>query len=183
MGGFNENAANFSQVAYRPAREGAPQRNSPTLGFIRAAGPHQEEKAIMPEIDKSRYKPYVILAGGRIRCLRCTAQSSSTKKQCGKPAMKSSRTQKCTHHGGRSTGPKTLEGKQRIAQAHLVHGKSTKVAKAKYAQDSAKVSMLEDCLHLLKMTDAKRRQGRKAKGYQPMNTLQDMQDFIRRNLV
>ena len=137
----------------------------------------------MPEIDKSRYKPYVILAGGRIRCLRCTAQSSSSKKQCGKPAMKFSRTQKCTHHGGRSTGPKTLEGKQRIAQAHLVHGKSTQTAKAKYAQDSAKVSMLEDCLHLLKMTDAKRRQGRKAKGYQPMNTLQDMQDFIRRNLV
>jgi len=137
----------------------------------------------MPEIDKSRYQPYVILAGGRIRCLRCTAQSSSTKEQCGKPAMKSSRTQKCTHHGGRSTGPKTLGGKQRIAQAHLIHGKSTKTAKAKYAQDSAKVSMLEDCLHLLKMTDAKRRQGRKAKGYQPINTLQDMQDFIRRNLI
>ena len=82
--------------------------------------------------------------------------------------MKFSRTQKCTHHGGRSTGPKTLEGKQRITQAHLVHGKSTQTAKAKYAQDSANVSMLEDCLHLLKMTDAKRRQGRKAKGYQPL---------------
>ena len=137
----------------------------------------------MAAIDKSEYEPYVTIAGGRIRCLRCTAQSSRTGKQCGKPAMKSSRMQKCTHHGGRSTGPKTLGGKQRIAQAHLVHGKCTQTAKAKYAQDSANVSMLEDCLHLLKMTDAKRRQGRKAKGYKPMNTLQDMQDFIRRNLV
>ena len=137
----------------------------------------------MVTIDKSEYEPFVTLAGGRIRCLRCMAQSPRTKQQCGKPAMKSSRTQKCTHHGGRSTGPKTTEGKQRLREAHLVHGKYTKVTRANYAKDSANISMLEDSLHVLGLIDAKRRQGRKASGYWPVLTVQDVEDFIRRNLL
>jgi len=80
------------------------------------------------------YERFVALAGGRIRCLRCTAQSSRTKQQCGKPALKSSRTQKCTHHGGRSTGPRTAEGKQRLLEADLVHGECSK---ARASSDSA----------------------------------------------
>jgi len=137
----------------------------------------------MPTIDKSKYEPFVTLAGGRIRCLRCTAKSSRTKQQCGKPAMKSSRTQKCTHHGGRSTGPKTEAGKQRVSKAHLVHAKSTKAARAQYALESANLAMLEESLHILGMTAGKRRQGRKASGYKPVLTMQDIEDFIRRNLV
>ena len=137
----------------------------------------------MAAIDKSEYEPFVTLAGGRIRCLRCMAQSPRTKQQCGKPAMKSSRTQKCTHHGGRSTGPRTTEGKQRLREAHLVHGKCTKATRANYAKDSANISMLEDSLHVLGLIDAKRRQGRKATGYRPVLTVQDVEDFIRRNLL
>ena len=44
---------------------------------------------------------YLQTAGGKITCLRCTAQSSRTKLQCGRPAIKTSRTQKCQFHGGR----------------------------------------------------------------------------------
>lgn len=133
----------------------------------------------MAVIDKSEYEPFVTLAGGRIRCLRCTASSTRTKMQCGKPAMKSSRTQKCTHHGGRSTGPRTAEGKQRLREAHLVHGQCAKATRASYAKDSAILSMLEDSLHVMGLIDAKRRQGRKATGYKPVLTVEDVEQFIR----
>jgi len=133
---------------------------------------------IMAAIDKTEYETHVSLAGGRIRCLRCTAQSSRTKKQCGKPAMNSSATQKCTHHGGRSTGPRTAEGKQRLLQAHILHGEHTNTARAEYSKDSAKLSMLEDCLRVLGM-DIKRRQGRKAAGYRAVRTMEAVTEFVR----
>ena len=132
----------------------------------------------MTAIDNSGYEQYLTLAGGRIRCLRCTAQSSRTKKQCGKPAMNSSTTQKCTHHGGRSTGPRTAEGKQRLLKAHMLHGERTKTARAEYSKDSAKLSMLEDCLRVLGM-DIKRRQGRKAAGYRSVRTIGAVTEFVR----
>ena len=62
---------------------------------------------------------YLVTAGGRITCLRCTAMSKHTREQCRKPALRISRTQKCGHHGGRGSGPKTAEGKARIGAAHL----------------------------------------------------------------
>ena len=135
--------------------------------------------AMMVPIDKTEYETHVSLAGGRIRCLRCTAQSSRTKKQCGKPAMNSSTTQKCTHHGGRSTGPRTAEGKQRVLQAHILHGERTKTARVEYSKDSAKLSMLEDCLLVLGM-DIQRRQGRKAAGYRAVRTMEAVTEFVKR---
>ena len=129
-------------------------------------------------IDKTQYATYAILGGGRIFCLRCTARSVRSGLQCGKPAMRSSKTQKCTHHGGRSKGATTFEGKQRIIDAHLKHGESTLLAKAEYSNDSAKLSMLEDCLHVLEMTNAKRRQGRKASGYRPLLDVGDVRRFL-----
>ena len=129
-------------------------------------------------IDKTQYSTYAILGGGRIFCLRCTAQSTRTKLQCGKPAMKSSKTQKCTHHGGRSKGATTVEGKQRIIDAHLKHGDSTKAAREEHSKASAHISMLEDCLHVLGMTTEKRLQGRKASGYRPLRTVEEVKRFI-----
>lgn len=131
------------------------------------------------QIIKTGYETYITLAGGRIRCLRCTAKSVRSGLQCAKPAMKSSRTQKCSHHGGWATGPKTAAGRQRIAQAHTIHGESTKAARQEYSHDSAKLSMLEDCIHVLDMTEAKRRQGSKANGYFPVRTLNDVVRFLR----
>ncbi len=46
---------------------------------------------------------------------------------CLSPAMKNGR---CRLHGGKSTGPKTPEGKKRIGLAHLKHGDYTKEAAA-----------------------------------------------------
>jgi hypothetical protein len=44
----------------------------------------------------------MLLAGGRIRCRRCSARSKRTKLRCGAPAMKGKRV--CATHGGKSTG-------------------------------------------------------------------------------
>jgi hypothetical protein len=130
------------------------------------------------KIDKSQYETYIILAGGRIRCLRCSARSVRSGEQCGKPAMRSSKTQKCTHHGGRSKGATTAEGKQRIIDANLTHGQSTRAAREEHSKASAHISMLEDCLHVLGMTTEKRLQGRKASGYRSLRTVEDVKRFI-----
>jgi len=117
-------------------------------------------------------------AGGRIRCARCTAQSSRTKLQCGRPALKTSKTQKCQFHGARSSGPKSDEGRSRIAAAHYKHGESTKAARAEYSKASATLRKLEDAMHVLKMTTAPRTRGRKPSGYKPVRTVQDVVQMV-----
>lgn len=128
----------------------------------------------------------MITAGGKIQCPRCTAHSSRTGQQCGRPALKVSKTQKCQYHGGRSTGPKTAEGKARIAAAHTEHGQETKALRAERSAASAILSQLEDAMHVLGMTSAVRSRGRKAQGYVPVKTVADVKrmvidDFLRRN--
>ena len=77
---------------------------------------------------------YLIIAGGKIRCRRCKAQSSRTKLQCAKPALKGKGV--CGHHGGYSTGPNTKEGKERIRSVHFKHGDGTLEAKAERSAKS-----------------------------------------------
>ena len=118
-------------------------------------------------------------AGGRIRCARCTAQSSRTKLQCCRPALKSSKTQKCQFHGGGLTsGKQTLEGRQRIAAAHYKHGESTKAVRAEYSNASATLNQLEDAMHVLGMTTATRTRGRKPSGYKPVRSTHDVVQLV-----
>lgn len=128
---------------------------------------------------KMQCETHLTIAGGRIRCLRCTARSVRSGEQCGKPAMKSSKTQKCTHHGGRSKGATTAEGKQRMIDANLTHGQSTRAARAEHSKVSARLSMLEDCLYVLGMTTEPRIRGRKAAGYIPVRSLDDVRRLLR----
>ena len=134
---------------------------------------------ICNKIIKTEYETYITLAGGRIRCLRCSARSVRSGLQCAKPAMKSSRTQKCSHHGGWATGPKTAAGRQRILQANTKHGESTKAARLEHSKASARLSMLEDCLYLLGITAEPRIRGRKPAGYIPIRTLTDVKQVLR----
>jgi hypothetical protein len=51
---------------------------------------------------------------------------------------------------------------------------------------SARLSQLEDAMHVLGLTDAPRIRGRKAEGYVPIRTLEDVRvmvldDFLHRN--
>ena len=118
-------------------------------------------------------------AGGRICCARCTAQSSRTKLQCGRPALKTSNTQKCQFHGGGQTSGKlTEEGRNRTAAAHYKHGESTKAARAEYSKASATLNQLEDAMHLIKMTTATRTRGRKPSGYKPVRSVHDFIQMV-----
>ena len=105
---------------------------------------------------------FLVTAGGRIRCLRCTAKSVRSGLQCAKPAMKSSRTQKCSHHGGRPHTPEVL---RRISEANTLHGESTKAAKEQYRQDAVHILQLEDAMRVLKMGEGPSIRGRKPAGY------------------
>ena len=117
---------------------------------------------------------YLSTAGGRISCLRCTAKSVRSSNQCLKPALKSSRTQKCGHHGGRNKGPITEAGKARSAAAHVKTGEFTKYAMKERSQKLAEMMQLEDAIHVLKMTTATRTRGRKPTGYKPLATIKDV---------
>ena len=121
---------------------------------------------------------YLITAAGKIQCLRCTAKSSRTGDQCGRPALKSSKTQKCQYHGGRSTGPKTAKGKARIAAVHTLHGQETNAARAERSASSARLSRIEDAMYLLEMTTGPRTRGRKARGYMPVQTLDGVRQMV-----
>jgi hypothetical protein len=98
--------------------------------------------------------------------------------QCGRPALKTSKTQKCQFHGGRSLGPKSDEGKVRIASAHTLHGHETKLARAERSAGSAKLHRIEDAMHILDMTNAPRTTGRKPRGYEPLKTLDDVRHML-----
>jgi hypothetical protein len=54
---------------------------------------------------------------------RCGAKTRAGA-PCQKPAIRGKA--RCQLHGGRSTGPRTQEGRQRIAAANLKHGRKTK---------------------------------------------------------
>lgn len=120
---------------------------------------------------------FLTTAGGKIQCLRCTAKSVRSGNQCLKPALKSSRTFKCTTHGGRNKGPITEAGKARSAAAHVKTGEFTKQAIRERSQKLAEMMQLEDAMHVLKMTTATRTRGRKPSGYMPLTTIKDVVMF------
>lgn len=57
---------------------------------------------------------------------RCGAKSKRSGLPCQAPAMRGK--QRCRFHGGKSTGPKTVEGKKRSKEAGLKHGFYTQAA-------------------------------------------------------
>ncbi len=108
-------------------------------------------------------------AGGKIKCARCLARSKRTKLQCGAPAERGKRV--CRFHGARSTGPKTEEGRQRIAVSKSQHGNETRKARAERSAKSAEIASLEDILFLIQAATGGRTRGRKPAGYVPIRTL------------
>ena len=109
------------------------------------------------------------LANGNIICAQCQAKSKRTKQQCRAPAMRGKRV--CRTHGGKSSGPKTVEGKQRSAAAHTIHGRERRADRVVRSAQTARIYQLEDLIYLLKMTSAPRFRGRKPLGYVPIKSL------------
>ena len=83
-------------------------------------------KHVKEECSAQGKAQYLQTAGGNITCLRCTAQSTRTKLQCGRPAIKTSRRQKCLAHEGRPHAQETL---QRNSEASAVRSQAIKDGK------------------------------------------------------
>ena len=84
---------------------------------------------------------YISLAGGRIHAFRCQALSKRSKLQCKKAALKGKRV--CMFHGGKSTGPVTLEGKRRCAEAKTIHGREPRVIRQVRAKKLSEMRDIE----------------------------------------
>lgn len=121
----------------------------------------------------------VLLAGGRIRCLRCSARSKRSGVQCGRPASKASKSQKCHMHGGRGTSaPKTEVGRQNVVDAHTKSGRYTKASKLDSSRSSARLARLEDAMYVLEMTTAPRSRGRKSALYLPVTSVKEVRSMM-----
>ena len=79
--------------------------------------------------------------GGRIRCTSCQAKSKRTKQQCRSPAIRGKRV--CKVHGGKSTGPKTEQGRNLCGAARTIHGRETRQKRARRQQALAELKLLE----------------------------------------
>lgn len=100
-----------------------------------------------------------LTAGGRIRCLQCSAKSKRTGQQCRAPASQGKT--RCRFHGGASTGPKTPEGRARCAAAKTVHGFESRKTRAEHAEGMHRLRDLEDLGYRLGIMSGRRTPGRK----------------------
>jgi hypothetical protein len=123
----------------------------------------------------------IVLAGGRIRCSRCQALSRRSKLQCKKPALKGKRV--CGFHGGKSTGPKTAEGRQRCAEVKTVHGRETRAIRTRRSGDVAYLRNLEDAGRVLGVIGGTRTPGRKPASYRPLRTEEEARLWLVMNLL
>jgi hypothetical protein len=117
----------------------------------------------------------LVTGGGKITCKRCSAKSKRSGEQCKKPALRGKAV--CEFHGGRSTGPKTTEGKARQRAAVLKTGDYTKEAMEDKARSVRVLAGLEDAMYVLNMTTMPRTRGRKPLGHVPLQTVEDVVKF------
>jgi len=71
----------------------------------------------------------------------------------------------CAQHGGFSTGPKTAEGKARIAAGKTVHGRETRALRLERSRISAELHRIEQEMRAAGLYDGPRLRGRKPSRY------------------
>ena len=93
----------------------------------------------------------------------------------GKPQV---RAEGCTLVKVKWNGPRTAEGKQRIAQAQLKHGAFSKAGlKAKHAE-SIQLRQLEDIAYLTGLIQGPRTRGCKPQGYRPITSMKAVKALV-----
>jgi UDP-2,3-diacylglucosamine pyrophosphatase LpxH len=103
---------------------------------------------------------------------RCSNLTKRTKQPCKNPAAYGCKT--CLMHGARK--PETIKrGKDHV---NFVHGRRTLEAQAEQSTVSRRLQQIEDVMHLLGMTTAKRSRGRKANGYRKVTSLDEMLEIF-----
>ena len=102
----------------------------------------------------------------------CTAKSKRTGLPCNNPAAYGCRT--CRMHGAR----KAESIKRGEQHPNYVHGGRTLEAEKQSSEQSAQLQMMEDAMHLLGMTTAKRSRGHKAKFYKRITSLDNIKEIL-----
>jgi hypothetical protein len=87
----------------------------------------------------------------------------------------------CNFHGGKSTGPKTSEGKERSRQAHIKTGEYTQESRQRHNRALLNLAYIEDMMHELKITSADRTRGPKPTGYRKLTSLTQLMIAIEEN--
>jgi hypothetical protein len=85
---------------------------------------------------------FIQIYGTHARCRRCGAKSKRSQQRCRGPAMRGKRV--CRIHGGKATGPRTLEGRQRCAEVKRIHGKEGRAQRAERTKILAELTDIED---------------------------------------
>jgi len=111
-------------------------------------------------------------------CAQCTAKSKASHGLCGRPAVQCGKGYRCDWHGALSTGPKTPEGRQRVAQANTIHGEATRAIRREQSRKRLELAHLEDLMYLTGLTTGPRSRGRKPAGYYPIKTFADAGRFL-----
>ena len=75
-------------------------------------------------------------------------------------------------------GPRTAEGKQRIAQAQLKHGAFSRAGLEAKHSESIKLRQLEDAAYLIGLIQGPRTRGIKPRGYVPVTTIKAIKKLI-----
>ena len=94
-----------------------------------------------------------------------------TEKDGAKQSKPKVQTKGCTLGKSKWNGPRTAEGKQRIAQAQLKHGAFSKAGIEAKHSESIKLRQLEDAAYLIGLIQGPRTRGCKPQGYVPIRTM------------
>lgn len=89
----------------------------------------------------------------------CSAFIRRLGKHCNRPAVPGS--SKCRGHGGLSTGPRTEEGRARIAAAKTIHGRETRALRQLRSQICRDLRRVEDAMFAEGLIHGPRTRGRK----------------------
>ena len=106
------------------------------------------------------------------RAKQCTAKSKRTGIPCKNPAAYGCKS--CRVHGARKV-ESIKRGKDHV---NFVHGRRTLEAQQEQSAISRRLQQIEDAMHVLGMTTAKRSRGRKAKNYVVVRNVRQIKDTL-----
>jgi hypothetical protein len=89
----------------------------------------------------------------------CEAYIKRTQSNCGKPTVPQMRV--CSGHGGLSTGPRTPEGRQRMAASKTKHGRETRALRQLRSLISHELRVVEERMFRENLIHGPRTKGRK----------------------
>jgi hypothetical protein len=111
-------------------------------------------------------------------CVQCSAKFKLTGERCPKPAVRAG---VCSRHGAKSSGPQTLEGRQRCSAARTVHGRDTIAKRKERSIIAARLAVLEEVGFALNLMSGSRTRGRRAS--RAAEAYPELQELIKKLVI